>query len=321
MTQVNLTSVGSRSKPSASDILPPDRGHGYGLLHQSEEKFAPELRRSSIESEGIFIQVIVQIRCTHGSLMGALQPPLQQSSYSIHQGQQIFTYIHRWTDNNVLIVSRGQPSVASPAVGTYGTAWLHTFLYSRDQTRCGRICYSAKSNSPDTVTFIFSGYKNQRLTRCPSPSLSRPFATDIRFVNLHSARQTIPARPHYSGAKLMKPDPCGFISLEPQNPLESHGTDSVLLADNVPNRPKPQQKGFSRILKNRSCNYRGFILTSCAMIQLATGQPRLAMAATRAAKTIGPSKAEYVLQASLLRVKPLLKFHLRPWVVFHTQGS
>ena len=309
MTQVNQTYTESWINSSAPNILSSHRAHRYRLLNQAEEEFPAELRRPSIESEGIFIQIVVQVGCTYRSLMSALQPPLQQCRYSIHQRQQVFTYIRRWTDNDVLIVGRGQLSVAGPTVGAYDTAWLHTSLYRRYQTCCRSICHPTESNSPNVVAIIFNCYKNQRLTCCTSSSFSRPFATDINFVNLDSARQAISARPHHGSAKLMKPYPYGFISLDPQNSLESQGADSILLADYMPNRPKPKLKRFSGILKDGPCRYRGFVLTLRAMVQLATGHPRLVISTTRASKTIRPSKADYIFQARLFGVKRLFKFH------------
>jgi hypothetical protein len=309
LTQVSPAYSKSRVNSSTSNVSSFHRGHGYSLLNQAEEEFPTGLRSPSIESEGIFIKIIVQMRCTYRSLMSALQPPLQQCRHSIHQRQQVFTYIRRWTDNDVLIVGRGQRCVAEPTVGAYDTPWLDTSLYRRYQTCRRSIGHSTKPNSPDVIAFIFNCYKNQRLTGCTSPSFSRPFATDINFVNLDSARQAISARSHHGSTKLMEPYPYGFISLEPQNSLESHGADSILLTDYVPNRAKPKLKRFSSILKDGPCRHRGFGLTSCAMVQVATGYPRPVISTTRTSKTFRPSKVDYIFQAHLLGVKPLFKFH------------
>ena len=221
----------------------------------------------------------------------------------------------------MLIDGRGQLSVARPPVSAYDTTWLHASFYRRYQTCCRSTYHPTKPNSPDVVSFIFNCYKNQRLTGCAPSSFSRSLAADINFVNLDSARQAISARPHHRSAKLMKPYPYGFVSLKPQYSLESHGTDSILLANYVPNRSKPKLKRFSCILKNGPCRYRGFVLTLRAMVQLTTGYPRLVMPTTGTSKTIGPSKTDYIFQARLLGVKPFFKFHYRSWVVFHTHGS
>jgi len=309
LTQVDATYTKLQIDSTTPYILRFCRGHQDSLLNQSEEEFATKLRRPAIESEGILIQVEVQMRGTHCSLMSSLQPSLQQRSHSIHQRQQVFTHILGWPDNDVPISGRNQPSVARPTVGTDDSARLHTLLYGRHQTCCRGIRNPTKSNSPDVVAFIFNCNKDQRLTRCTSPSFSRPFTTDIGFVNLHSSRQTISPGSYHGCAKFMKPYPYGFISPEPQNSLESHGTHSILLTDYVPNRPKPQLKRFSRVLENGPSRYGGLIPASRAMVQFPTGQPRLIMSATRASKTFRPSKVEYVLQACFLGVKPSFKFY------------
>jgi len=309
LTQVDPTYTESRGNPSTPNIPSCHGSHRYSLLDQTEEEFPSGLRRPSIESESIFIQIVVQMGRTHRSLMSALQPPLQQRRYSVHQRQQVFTYIRRLTDNDVLIIGRGQLPIARPTVGAYHTARLHTFLYGGYQTCCRSIGHPAKSNSPYVVAVIFNRYKNQRFTCSTSSSFPRSFATDINFVNLDRARQAISARSHHGSAKLMKPYPYSFISWESQNSLESHGTDSIFLADYMPNRPKPKLKRFSSILKDGPCRYRGFVLTLRTMVQLATGNPRLFSSTAGTPKTIRPSKADYIFYARLLGVKPSFKFH------------
>jgi len=309
LTQVNTIYSESWIRSATTNFLSFHGGNGYRLLNQAKEKFSTGPRCPSVKSKRIFVQIVVQVGCTWSPLMCSLQPPLQQRSHPIHQRQQVLPDVSGLTGNEVLVALGGQSSITTPAISANYTTRLHTLLYSRYQTRRRRIRYPSKADTPNVVVFIFNCNKNQRLTSCAATSFPRPFASNKSFVYLHSTRQTITARAYHGSAKLMKPYPYRFVSLEPQNSLESYGTNTVFLADYVPHCPEPQLQRFPRILKYSSCSHRGFVSTAHAVEQFSFGQPSLMMVATRTSKTIGPSQFEYILPAGLLGGKPLLKFH------------
>jgi len=303
--------------PATADFLTFHRTNRYGLLNQPKEQFSTGQRSPSVESECIFVQVEVQVRCEYSSLVRSLQPRLQQGSCSAYQWQRILPKLGRFASNDVRIALRGQSPIAAPAISTYHTAKFHTFVYSRYQTRRRSIRYPSKANTANVVGLVFNRNENQRLARCAATSLPWPFASDIRFVHLHSTRQTISTRAYHCSANFMKPYPDRFISLESQDSLQPCGTDPVFLADHIPHRPKPELKGLSCILKYGPRRYGRFVSTIRAVVQFPCGQPSPVILAARASKTIGPSQFEYVIQTRLLRGKPLLEFHDRSWVVFH----
>ncbi len=112
----------------STNVFPFYRANRNSLLDNSVKKFSPRSRRSSVEPKSEFIQIIIQVRYPYCTLMCSLQPPLQKSSHSINQRQQIITNIFRLTCNNMLISQSGQSSITIPAISAYRTARFYTLL-------------------------------------------------------------------------------------------------------------------------------------------------------------------------------------------------
>jgi len=143
-------------------------------------------------------------------------------------------------------------------------------LHSWSQTLCPSIRYPSKPNTTNMVVCIFDCNKNQRLTLCTASSFSWLFTSDISFVYPQRTRQTITARAYHGSAKFMESYPYCFVPLDPQNSLESHGTDVIFLADHIPHSPELQLEGLPCILKDSSCSCRGFVFTLNAVVQIAS---------------------------------------------------
>ena len=61
-----------------------DRVSSDGLLQQPVEEKAATSRAASIESEGEFVEVRVEVLAADTPLVGAQQPALQQTRYAVH---------------------------------------------------------------------------------------------------------------------------------------------------------------------------------------------------------------------------------------------
>ena len=155
---------------------------------------------------------------------------------------------------------------------------------------------------------------------CSAPTtLASLFSTDIKFIHLHSPRETVSPWPHHSKTQLVQPNPSGPVTAQAQYSLNIKCAYSVFLIRYIPHRAEPQLQRFSRILKNRPCGHRGLKITFPAMIQSPSCLPCLLMATTGANKPVWPAKLEKVLLACLLRGKSVFKFHECSRVIFHTR--
>ena len=64
------------------------RLHGHGLLSESKEQLPAVPGSPTVEAERKLVQVEVQMRGSHGALMGTEQPPLEQGDHAVHPRQK-----------------------------------------------------------------------------------------------------------------------------------------------------------------------------------------------------------------------------------------
>jgi len=115
-------------------------------------------------------------------------------------------------------------------------------------------------------------------------------AAHLGFIDLDAAFETIPPRANHGEAKLVKPQPCGFVAAEPEDSLQSESTCSRLLAGSQPHRLEPQSQRFVRHLEQRAGRDRGLVTTTCADHRQPGPPPCLAPATPGAHKALGPTK-------------------------------
>lgn len=87
LTQVHTRYRGSWFRPETPQVRLRHRVHGDGLLNQAKEELSARARCPSVKSKRKFVEIVVQVGRPDRSLMGALQPSLQQGCHSIHQWQ------------------------------------------------------------------------------------------------------------------------------------------------------------------------------------------------------------------------------------------
>ena len=303
---------------TTSNILFSDRRNGDGLLNQTIEKFPSGSTCPSVEAKGKFVQIIIQVRGTNRSLMCPLQPSFQQRSDQVHQRQQIFSNISRNADSNMPITCIRQWCVTGPAICAYYTSRDYALLYSWYQTCSRGILYSSKAYSPNVTIFVLGSDENQRFTGGTATSFPSSFPPYVNLIYLNDTGEKIPPRTYHSSAKFMEPKPNCLVSLESQNTLKALCTYAVLHTDDLPHCSEPQPERFPGTVEYCARSNRRFVITLCAMVEFATGQPSMIMLATRTTKTIWPSQFEDVIQTSSLGRKFLFKFHKRSRIIFHT---
>src|SRR3990167_8240129 len=188
----------------------------HRLLDKAIKQLSTPGGGSTNKSKHKFIQIVVQIIKTWRTLMSSLQPPFQQSRYTVSQRQQIFTNISRW-----------QSDITTPAIGTHFTVRFYTFFNCRYQALCRCVLYLMETNPSNPIPFIFNRNDNQRFTFSASTALSRMFSSYISFINFHSAHKPITTRSHHGSTQFVEQNPCCFVPFQSQNLLKSQSTYHV----------------------------------------------------------------------------------------------
>lgn len=98
------------------------------LLVEPIKQFPAAASGPTIESEGIFIDLIFRMLIRDCSLIGTHQPSLQQCGYSVAVLQKIFSNIRILSQHFMDIAKRFQPIVSVPPIGAHDTTWYHSLL-------------------------------------------------------------------------------------------------------------------------------------------------------------------------------------------------
>jgi hypothetical protein len=157
------------------------------LLEESVEQLAAVARGSTIKSEGIFIEVIIQMLMGHSSLMGSEQPSLQQSCYPATQRQEVVPDGTILTCYFMNIAKPFQPIVSVPVIGLHYTARFHNSPNCRTQAPCRGVPDALKADSTDMLPILLCCYDYQRFPLRSTASFPRFLATNIGLINLDCA--------------------------------------------------------------------------------------------------------------------------------------
>ena len=318
MTPVPTTYSGLGMNPSTSNISPSQGINSHSLLDETIEKLPARPRCPSVEPKRVFVQIILEMRGTNSTLMRPFQPPLQQCRHAVDQRQEVLSY-HSLSMNHVVHITYGsQIPIPSPSICTYCTSRFHAVFNSRDKTLPRRIPHLLKTNTSKFLALVLDRYNNQCLPRRSSTSFARLFTPNIHFVNLDNTRQSIPARSHHRVPQSMQPQPRRMIASQPQEPLQPHCADTVLLIGYVPHRPKPSTKWLSGVFKDRTGRNRYLKVALTTPVQPPLGFPILPMTTTGALKSVRPSQFKKVLPTSSIGGKSVLEIKNCVWIVFHS---
>jgi hypothetical protein len=319
LTQVHTISCVLRFYVSVLNSQSRQRINRCCLLNNPIKKLTSRPRSPAVKPEGKLIQVVIQVRYTHGSLMRSQQPTFEKRNNSVYQWQQIFTDVGLLTNDVVVISQALQLAVATPAIRSHHSGWLDTILDRSFQTLCRGIEYSVEADSPDAVPVLLGYDKHQCLAHRTTATFPWLLSTKVRFIDFYHARETVSPRPYHGGAQFVQPRPRGSVTTKAQGPLQAKRADSVFLVRYVPHCPEPQQQRFARILEDSARCDRSLEMTVRAMVQSSLSLPRVLVLATGAAKTIRPSKLKKIVSTRLIGAKSLFKFHQCSRVVFHAR--
>jgi hypothetical protein len=290
------------------------------LLDEAIEQFTPGPRSSAVESEGKLIQVVIQMRGSHRSLMRPQQPSFQQRRNSVRQRQQIVSDGGLLSDNFVGVSASFQAVVAAPSVGAHPAPRRDHAGDSCFQSVAGGVRYLPQADTTDPLAILLSRHEDQHLPFRSPASFSGPGTADKGLIDFHHSRQAIPTRTYHGAPQLVQPSPGCAVTAQSQQALQPQGVHPLLLIRHVPHRLKPKPQGFPGILEECPGSERSFKVTLRAAEKHASHSPRPAIPAARATKPFGPTKTQHILSAAVLSGKRILKLLHRFRILLHTAG-
>src|ERR1700730_18412477 len=97
------------------------RLYGHGLLREPEEQEPPVPGGPTVEAERELVQVVVQMRLAHGTLMGPQQPALEQRRDAVDARKTLHRQIlpPAQQGDPMTIASCLEPVVVVPPVGMH----------------------------------------------------------------------------------------------------------------------------------------------------------------------------------------------------------
>jgi hypothetical protein len=231
-----LSPTSSRGIWSTDDVPVRCRPTGGCLLHQAEEELASMRRRSAIEAEREFVQVVVQMLRADRALVSTQKPSFHQGGDTVDARHQFVRPARApfYVADLVSISLFLQTVVSEPAVGVDHRT-LDDRLLDEGKQACPRdIGNSPQPNTSDPIAFLFSRYGHNGFLLGLSAARALLGATHVGLVNLDPAFKTIPPRANHGGTKLVKPQPRGLVEPEPEDLLQPESTCSRLLAGGQP---------------------------------------------------------------------------------------
>jgi len=276
--------------------------------------------RPAVESKSVFIQIIVQVRILHGSLVSPQQPSLQQRCDSVGQWKKVVPQVWNLANDLVLVTQSCQTVVSPPAIRMHFRARLNHLLNSRFEAFASGIGHSAQANSTDAFFGLLGRNDHQCLVRCSTAPLPRTLSSNEDFIHLDHAGEPIPSRADHGPPKFVQPLPRGMITPQPQNPLQAQRAHTVLLARDIPHGFKPKAQGLVRVVKQGARSRRNLVTTRDAPELPALHRPSLDGSAPWANKSIRPSQLGDVVPARCFSSKPIAKFDNRLRIRFHRRN-
>ena len=227
----------------------------------------------------------------------------------MHSWQNAFLVLGFYLENLFMYVTfllKG--TVSLPTIGHNSTPGNNIGFDERYKLISRAIIDYLKPDAAQFFASLFSCYHNSKLMFCTTASFPAVPPTNINFVNFNLAEKFFPAITNRTTSKLMKPGPCGIITAESKERLESKCVDSCFSCCKPPQCFEPQGQFFARTVKNCTCGKRMIKFTVCTDEKFSVTQPIVSMSASGADKAIGPSILKKIIIASVFIVKSFIKF-------------
>ena len=168
-------------------------------------------------------------------------------------------------------------------------------------------------SSESLLRISFNSNKNPRLAFSTPSTLSLLLTSHVRLVNLDAPRQPLPSASHHHAPKLLQPPPGGLIAAESVGVAQVLGTQPCLLRHHQPHDMEPQTQRLATVFENRSRCHGRLMTTAAAVPQTTPRAPSLPPRTLWTHKSRRPTDPFQILQAVVLRGKPVQKLLKRAW--------
>jgi len=290
----------------------------HRVLNESVEQQPTSSGFSSIESERVFIKVVVEMLVADSPLESAQKPTFEQGSDTMRPWQRHVSRISTAGEQNHIpcVTVLVDAVVAEPAIGTDDGTGFDRVADERRQAGGRHIRYTAQPHSPESLwrMDLDSDGDDGLLVRF-TPANTSFLTTDIRFIYFYFAAETISPGANHGTSHLVEPSPGCLIASEPDSTLETERVPTEFLARYIPHCLEPSTKRLSCAFENRSCRNGCLTIARRAVHLLPRCKPGLTSSASRTDKPSGPSELFEISDTCSVRGKPLIEFLECTWVV------
>ena len=298
--------------------------HLHSLFDDSVEKHAACVRCPSVESERELIQIVGKVLLTDSSLQGTQQPSLEERSDSVHcrhldMSRGRGSRKHRYF---VLESEGSQSSIRRPTVRSDDAPRLHHILDEVLKNRPRQIGDVSETDPPHAYVLEFDSDGNDGFLDSLAASHAGFFSTHVTLVDLDTSRKSLSPRTHHRPSKFMKPRPSSCIALQPEHSLETERVGPVLLACDLPHRPKPNTQRLPSTLEDSTSCQPGLGSAVTTQQDISSGTPwDTALATCTADESIGPPHTLQVKATVFLAGKELVELDNISWIVHPGTGQ
>src|SRR5262249_19073978 len=140
-------------------------------------------------------------------------------------------------------------------------------------------------------------------------SQSRLMPADPRVVNLNIAIERLARSVDHGTPQLVQQHPCGFVSTQPQLPLEEERRDAPLIGRHEIRSPEPDRQGKFGVVKNGP-GREGDLVTTAGTAPTSVRPHRVGtwMSTSRTVEPLRPAARRQILLAGVLSGELTLKF-------------
>ncbi len=306
----------------ADELAVGNRINCRGVLEEPVEQETTRSRTPSVETERVFIQVIVEMLPAHSPLVGSKQPALQQRSHPVDTWHQLVRWFVMLAQNGDLmrVALCLDAVVGRPPVRVDDRSGGDALLDKRVQTVRRHIGNSPQSNPPNSSAVFLRRDGHNRLVFSFSAVNALFRTAQVGLIHLDAAFEALPARPHHRTAQLMEPSPSCLVAAQAQDPLQAQCTSSRLLTRDMPHRLEPHAQWLSGALVDGSRSRRRLTVAPQALeLTSGRGTGSLPMALW-ASEALRPPNTPQVRSARFFRGEPFVELLQSSGVVHAADG-
>ncbi len=255
--------------------------------------------------------------------MCSQHPPLGEGRDPVHAGQQRADVLAGLPGGGLiarlmLVAQAGNTGVAGPPVGDHGGAGFHVVADETTQRGRGSILNDLHPTAAESAGGLFNSHRHHRFL--PLRAAARqPWldATEVGLIDLHRARQPLPARTDQHLPQPVQHRPLGGVRTDLQRPLHRQRGDTILGRNEHPARLEPHRQRRAPPVEQRPRRHRGPPTAAPAPVPAVRYPPAARAPAMRADEPRRPSDPVEVIEAVLICSEPRPQLARRPGVM-HT---